>query len=72
VTDSQQQGLNRRVLVIDDNEAIHADFRKILQPAPTANADLLAAEADLFGDVLPTIDAVVFDLVTATQGQQGY
>jgi two-component system, sensor histidine kinase and response regulator len=72
VTDSQQQGLNRRVLVIDDNEAIHADFRKILQPAPTANADLLAAEADLFGDVLPTIDAVVFDLVTASQGQQGY
>ncbi len=39
---------NRRILVIDDNRAIHADFRKILSPARTrALAD---AEAAPFGE----------------------
>src|SRR5205085_305770 len=39
-----------RVLIIDDNEAIHADFRKTLAPAvATATAtDLDADEASLF------------------------
>lgn len=38
----------RRILVIDDNEAIHADFRKILAPAlPSSN--LAGAKAALFG-----------------------
>jgi CheY-like chemotaxis protein len=69
---SQPAAMNRRVLVIDDNEAIHADFRKILTPAPTASDELLAAEADLFGAPAPAGDVVEFELVTATQGQQGH
>lgn len=74
MTDASREaaGMNRRVLVIDDNEAIHADFRKILTPTPIAPDDLLATEADLFGS--PTVDEerVLFDLTTASQGQEGY
>ena len=38
---------NNRLLIVDDNEAIHEDFRKILAVAPAEPA-LLAAEAVLF------------------------
>ena len=38
---------NRRILVIDDNRAIHDDFRKILCPADIANG-LDDLEKDLF------------------------
>ena len=40
---------NRRVLVIDDNRAIHDDFRKILSPGKTRVTALDATEAVLFG-----------------------
>ena len=41
-----------RILLVDDNRAIHDDFRKILlPPAPAAaTASLAAAEASLFGE----------------------
>jgi two-component system sensor histidine kinase/response regulator len=71
-SDSLPTAMNRRVLVIDDNEAIHADFRKILMPTPVASDNLLAAEADLFGTPMPTEDRAQFDLATATQGKDGY
>ena len=67
----REEPLNRRVLVIDDNEAIHADFRKVLTPPVAASADLLAAEAALFGASAPPVDRVAFELVTASQGEQG-
>lgn len=63
--------LNRRVLVIDDNEAIQADFRKILTPVATVSDDLLAAEAELFGDDVTRHERVTFELDTASQGQEG-
>ncbi len=57
--------LNRRVLVIDDNPAVHVDFTKILGAPPGADATLESAELALFGAVLPaqrrqhfTVDAV--------------
>jgi len=31
---------NRRILVIDDNRAIHNDFRKILSPDASTKSDL--------------------------------
>ncbi|MDO8349188.1 MAG: response regulator, partial [Planctomycetota bacterium] len=64
--------MNRRILVIDDNEAIHADFQKILMPAPVASDDLLSAEADLFGEPTPALDRVAFEVTNASQGEQGY
>jgi hypothetical protein len=41
---------NRRILVIDDNPSIHADFRKILcAPEAPSSDGLTAAESALFG-----------------------
>ncbi|HSP77263.1 MAG TPA: ATP-binding protein [Myxococcaceae bacterium] len=45
---SAQGAGNRRILVVDDNPAIHEDFRKILCP-PLVSAELDAMEAMLFG-----------------------
>ena len=53
---------NRRVLVIDDNRAIHGDFRKILGEPDTSA--LQAAEAQLFGRAVP----VPFQIDSAYQG----
>jgi len=65
--------LRRRILVIDDNEAIHADFRKILE-TPERTSSLTAAKAALFG-FSPAAAAAVrlsFVLDTAVQGQDGF
>lgn len=40
---------NRRILVIDDQENIHEDYRKIIGPPHDAGA-IQQAAADLFGD----------------------
>jgi PAS domain S-box-containing protein len=62
---------NKRVLVIDDNRAIHDDFRKVLTDTG-ADAGMDAAEAALFGDA-PTTSArrVSFQLDYASQGLEG-
>ena len=41
---------NLRILVIDDNRAVHDDFRKILCDRPESGASLAAAEEVLFGE----------------------
>jgi len=41
---------NRRILVVDDNQAIHEDFRKVLSKPKDASSRLRAAEAELFGE----------------------
>jgi two-component system NtrC family sensor kinase len=62
---------NRRLLVIDDNPAIHDDFRKILNLDDTP-AEMLAVEADLFGiDAESRPDVGSFELVSAHTGQEG-
>ena len=42
---------NRRIIVIDDNEAIHADFRKLLGAAGSdaVTDELVTLESQLFG-----------------------
>ncbi len=63
----------RRILVIDDNEAIHEDFRKILAP-PARSPALSAAKAALFGTAAnnpPAEARPEFELDTALQGQAG-
>ena len=59
--------LNRRILVIDDNQAIHDDFRKILGESDSEDASLQAAEARIFG--APA--AMLFEIDTASQGEEG-
>ncbi len=61
---------NRRVLVIDDNRAIHDDFRKILQPDVTAAA-LAQDEVALFGDTSAIKQFKVFTIESAYQGRDG-
>ena len=61
---------NRRVLVIDDNQTIHKDFRKILQ-TKAGNEDFDQARAALFGDPPPVEALERFDLDCADQGQAG-
>ncbi|HEX8539438.1 MAG TPA: histidine kinase dimerization/phospho-acceptor domain-containing protein, partial [Cystobacter sp.] len=61
---------NRRILVVDDNQAIHQDFRKILCPPP-ATAALDAMEAALFGDVAAAPVDAGFVVDSAYQGEEG-
>ncbi|MGC9942310.1 MAG: response regulator [Verrucomicrobiota bacterium] len=63
---------NRRILIIDDNGAIHEDFRKILSRGKIQTNDLDAAEAALFGDsVQAQIQFPEFEIDSAFQGQEG-
>jgi len=62
---------NRRVLIIDDNRAIHDDFRKILSPATSADSALDAAEAALFGKPTETLSPTQFEVDSAYQGEEG-
>jgi EAL domain-containing protein (putative c-di-GMP-specific phosphodiesterase class I)/CheY-like chemotaxis protein len=62
---------NRRVLVIDDNTAIHDDFRKILSPSRLSEAALDEFESMLFGQSEQRSAQAAFELDFATQGEQG-
>ncbi len=62
---------NRRILVIDDNLSVHADFRKILCPA-SENAAMQKMEAALFGEQPNRKPSLTFDVDCASQGQEGY
>ena len=61
---------NHRILVIDDNKAIHDDFKKILSKE-NAPDDLDAKEAAMFGAETPTIELPKFQIDSAFQGQEG-
>src|SRR5579872_4348573 len=63
--------ITHRVLVVDDNQAIHEDFRKILSPS-TGGQTISAAEAALFGGDVPIQQSrPTFDVESALQGQDG-
>ena len=61
----------RRVLIVDDNPAIHDDFRKILRGSADDHSELLAAERMLLGETAPAAARPTFELDTALQGQEG-
>ncbi len=63
----------RRVLVIDDNESIHADFRKILAPTEQVSGFAAAKAAFLGGADAAAAPSkqTRFDFDTASQGQEG-
>lgn len=62
---------NRRVLVIDDNRAVHDDFRKILSPNNTMALALEATEVELFGTPAKTPLRTRFETDSAYQGEEG-
>ena len=65
---------NNRILVVDDNEAIHEDFRKILA-ADDDGGELEDLEASLFGEEnsgnAQSMGAR-FELTFASQGAEGF
>lgn len=62
---------NRRILVIDDNRAIHEDFRKILAGESIASITLEGDEAELFSDLSPMPTRMGYEVDSAFQGQEG-
>ena len=60
---------NRRVLVVDDNEAIHADFQKILAADDTH--DLSECWAAFFDDEPDIPESLSFQVEFAFQGKEG-
>ena len=62
---------NHRILVIDDNKAIHEDFKKILTRPKSGATVLNDAEAALFGDAPAPVDMPEFEIDSAFQGQEG-
>ncbi|MEO8218876.1 MAG: response regulator [Acidobacteriota bacterium] len=62
---------NRRILVIDDNLAIHEDFRKILATT-TFPDELDQAGASLFDEPPVAVHGESFELRFADQGETGF
>ena len=60
---------NRRILIVDDNRAIHEDFRKILGRTAGARDELKALDAELFGTPTEAPDES-FELESAFQGEE--
>ena len=60
---------NRRILVIDDKESIHEDFRQILSDV-TQNVPLERARAAVFGQDTGS-SAVAFNVDCAFNGHEG-
>lgn len=60
-----------RILVIDDNEAVHGDFRKIFAPKLEADVALGEARAALFGVEAPSAEHPLFEIDSALQGEEG-
>ena len=58
---NEAEKVTHRILVIDDNAAIHEDFRKILVAAARGR-QVSAAEAALFGAQQPAIDRPTFHM----------
>ena len=64
----------RRILTIDDNPDILADYRKVLL-REAVDDEFAAIEANLFGEPVtkkPLASKVTFELDSASQGQQGF
>jgi two-component system NtrC family sensor kinase len=65
---------NHRLLIVDDNRAIHDDFRKIFSPEETSFTQFESASAALFGEEKAqcnTAGGRCFQLDSAYQGQEG-
>ncbi len=62
---------NHRILIIDDNRAIHDDIRKILIGESEPNSDLLLDERLLFNSTEASVAATRFEIESAYQGQEG-
>lgn len=62
---------NRRILIIDDNEAIHTDVRSVLETKATVQ-EIEELSASLFGTEEGRHDVMKYEIDSAYQGQDGY
>ncbi len=62
---------NNRILIIDDNPSIHADFEKILCPDSDSHAAIMEEAAALFDQVVSTPRGQSFEIHSAYQGEEG-
>lgn len=62
---------NHRILIIDDNPSIHEDFRKILCRQDGRPPGFVDARALLFGPELAEPGRTVFEIDSASQGEEG-
>jgi diguanylate cyclase len=58
-----------RILIIDDNPEIHADFKKILEKPSSNQSDLENMELTIFGSELLPVSLPDFELEFASQGK---
>ena len=75
VNDSEEE--NRRILIVDDNAAIHEDFTKILPSHPEEVDSFDDLERGLFGDMVNDYtpsgpDPAYYELTHAYQGEEAY
>jgi diguanylate cyclase (GGDEF)-like protein len=63
--------INRRILIIDDNQGIHADFRKVIGGGLDGADTLAAAERALLGESPLSRMNAGFEVDSAFQGQDG-
>ena len=61
---------NRRILLVDDQEQLHEDYRKILALEPVATPEFDAMEAEFFGDSKEQTAAPNYELTSAFQGEE--
>ena len=62
---------NNRILIVDDNPAIHEDIRKVLNGEGKRNEALASTKALLFGDVSAPTTRMQFEIDSAHQGEEG-
>ncbi len=67
-----QTQTNRRILVVDDNPAIHADLKKILCPTMARDAGLESIESEIFGEGKTAASPAGFQVDSAFQGRDGF
>ena len=67
----QDKHLNRRILIIDDNQNIHNDFREILERKGDCAVDVAVEQAAIFGSASESLDPKGFEIDSAFQGQEG-
>ncbi len=61
---------NNRILIVDDNPAIHEDFRKIFSTTGAEKSHVQSLKAALFDDTQKAATEAEFELVSAYQGQE--
>jgi signal transduction histidine kinase len=62
---------NHRILIVDDNPAIHEDFKKIFTATKNTEGNFEEADAALFGEAAAVASEHEFSLDSAFQGQEG-